>query len=53
MVELDKGDKSPPPEIDCRAFWEFGTIETDVGRAEFRRERPLCPLIEVVFVDFS
>lgn len=53
MLELGKGDESPPPEPDCRPCWEFGTIETDVGRDEFRKDRPLCPLIEVVFVDFS
>lgn len=53
MVELDAEEESAPPEKDCRAFWEFGTIDTDVGRDEFRKDKPLCPLTEVVFGDFS
>lgn len=53
MLELGKGEESPPPEIDCRACWEFGMIDTDVGRDEFKKDRPLCPLTEVVFGDFS
>lgn len=44
---------STPAEKDCRAFWEFWTIDTDVGRDEFRKDSPLCPVTEVVFGDFS
>lgn len=51
MEELDAEEESAPPEKDCRAFWEFGTI--DEGRDEFRKDKPLCPLTEVVFGDFS
>lgn len=53
MLELDAEEESPPPGKDCRAFWEFGTIDTDVLSDEFRKDRPLCPLTEVVFGDFS
>lgn len=53
MVELDAGEESVPPETDCKACWEFGTTDTDVERDEFRSDRPLCPLTEVVFGDFS
>lgn len=48
MVELETEEESVPPEKDCRAFGEFGTIDTVVGRDEFRN-----PLTEVVFGDFS
>lgn len=53
MVELDAEEESATPETDCRACWVFGTIDMDVGRDEFRKDRPLCPLTEVVFGDFS
>lgn len=53
VEELDAEEESAPPETDCRACWEFGTIETDVGRDEFRKDRPLWPVTEVVFGDFS
>lgn len=53
MLELDVEEESAPPETDCRACWVFGTTDTDVGRDEFRKDRPLCPLTEVVFGDFS
>lgn len=51
VLELDNGEESPPPDTDCKACWEFGTADTDVGRDEFRKDRPLCP--EFVFGDFS
>lgn len=53
MVELDAEEESAPPETDCKACWEFGAIDTDVGSDELRKGRPLCPLTEVVFGDFS
>lgn len=53
VLELDAEEESPPPETDCRPCGEFGTIDTDVGRDEFRKDKPLCPLTEVVFEDFS
>lgn len=53
MVELDAEEESDPPETDCKACWVFGTIDTDVERDALRKDRPLCPLTEVVFGDFS
>jgi len=53
LVELDAEEESAPPEKDCIAFWEFVTIDTDVGRDEVRKDRPLCPLTDVAFEDFS
>lgn len=53
LLELDAEEDSPPLEADCRACCEFGTIGTDVGSGVLRKERPLCPLTEVVFGDFS
>lgn len=53
VVELDKEEESPPPETDCKACRAFGTLDTDGGREEFRKDRPLFPLTEVVFGDFS
>lgn len=53
MVELDAGEESGPPQTACEACLEFGTTDTDVGRDEFRSDRPLGPLTPVVFGDFS
>lgn len=42
-----------PPEADCRACWDVETIDTDVGREEFRKDKLLCALTETLFGDFS
>lgn len=46
-------EESPPPETDCKACREFGTMDPEVGREEFRMDSPPCPLTEVVLGDFS
>lgn len=42
-----------PPEADCRACWDVETIDTDEGRDEFRKDKLLCALTEILFGDFS